>query len=221
MKRIRILGVALLALFALSAVMAVAASAEEGFLPFPKKTGFTVAGGVSTLNTAANLPIVCGKLDASKGTLENDKHGTVTLQWLECTVAGLGANSVGDASKTILAKVLFLVCLINTTTLEFGIAAETDETVKLEVPALPATITVKGRVIGTVLAKAGAKATLFKVDFTGAKGVQNVTKCTDSSGTKEHTLQAESSLGKKLETASQNVESGTVTFEEEVELMDT
>jgi hypothetical protein len=221
MKRIRILGVALLALVALSAVMAVAASAEEGFLPFPKKTGFTVEGGTSTLNTPANLPIVCGKLDASKGTLEKDKHGTVTLQWLECSVAGVAANSAGDAAKTILAKVLFLVCLINPTSLEFGIAAETDETVNLEVPALGVKITVKGRVIGTVLAKANTLATLFKVDFAGSKGVPTVKKCTDSEGTKEHTLTAESSLTKKAETASQEVVGGTVTFEEKVELMDT
>jgi hypothetical protein len=220
MKRIRTLSLALLAIVALSAVTAVAASAEEGFLPLKTK-GFTIEGGKSTLNTAANLPILCGKLDASKGTMEKDKHGTVTLQWLECSVAGIGLNSVGDSSKTVLAKVLLLVCLINTATLEFGIAAETDETITLEAPALGAKIAIKGRVIGTVLAKAGVKAKVFSVDFVGAKGVQNVTKCTDSSGTKEHTLQAESSLGKKLETASEEVEKGTMTFEEEVELMDT
>jgi hypothetical protein len=219
MKRIRILGVALLALFALSAVMAVAASAEEGFLPLKAK-GATVEGKVSTLNTAANLPIVCGKLDPSKGTFSSDKHATGTLQFLECTVAGLAANSVGDASKTILAPVEFLVCLTNSAELKFGIAAEVVGTLNLEVPSLGAKITVKGRVIGEATAKAGAKAKVFTVNYTGAKGVQNVTKCTDSSGTKEHTLQAESSLTKKLETASQNVESGTVTFEEEVELMD-
>jgi hypothetical protein len=220
MKRIRILGASLLMLFAFGSVMAVEAYAEEGFLPLKAK-GFTVEGGKSTLNTAANLPIICEKLDASKGTMEKDKHGTVTLQWLGCSIAGLGFNSAGDAGKTVLAKVLFLVCLINSTTLEFGIAAETDETINLEVPSEGVKIALKGRVISTVLAKAGVKAKVFSVDFVGEKGKQAVTKCTDAEGTKEHTLQAESSLTKKLETASLNVESGKSTFEEEVELMDT
>lgn len=224
MKRIRMLGLALLALFALSAIVAEAASAEAGFLPH-KLTGYTLEGKVSTLNTAGNKPIICSTLDPSTGKLENDKHTSVTLHWLKCTVAGLPANSVTDGSEIILAKVLLLVCLNPENAAgkvlgEFGIAAETDETVNLEVPSLGVKITVKGRVIGLVLAKAKELLKTFNVDFTGAKGVQEVAKCKDGTEVKEHTLQAENSTEKKLETASQNVEKGTVTFEEAQELMD-
>ncbi len=87
MKRTRIMGCALLALFALSGAMAAVASAEEWFLPRTKGK-FTIEGGVSTLNTAANLPFVCSLLDPSKGTLTNDKHATISLHWLKCTVGG-------------------------------------------------------------------------------------------------------------------------------------
>jgi hypothetical protein len=217
MKCIRILGLAVLTLLAL---MAVAASAEEGFVPLAKK-GASMAGGKSTINTAANLPIICQKLDPSKVTFTTHEHSTTgTLLFLECTVAGLAANSLGDAAKTILIPVELLVCLINPAALTFGLAAEVVSTLNVEVPSLGAKVTIKGRAIGEVLAKVGVKAKIYSVDFTGAKGVQSVKACVDSGGTKEHTLQAESSLTKKLETASLDIEKGTLTFEEEVELTD-
>jgi hypothetical protein len=219
MKRIRTLGVSLLILFAFSAIMAVAAYAEEGFLPLKAK-GFTIEGKTTTLNTASNSLIVCGKLDPSKGTFLSDKHATVILQFLECTQSGFAVNSVGDSPKTILAPVELLVCLVNSEKLVFGIDAEIEGTLNLELSGLGVKIAVRGRVIGEATARAGVIAKVFTVNYTGAKGIQNVTKCTDSSGAKEHTLQLEPSLTKKAEMASLNVEKGTMTFEEEVELMD-
>jgi hypothetical protein len=68
---------------------------------------------------------------------------------------------------------------------------------------------------------ASIRAEIYSIDFSGEKGKPAVAKCTDLSGTKEHTLQIESSLTKKLETASEEILSGAMTFEEEMELTDT
>jgi hypothetical protein len=219
MVPIKALGLSILALIPLSTMTTVVASAEEGLLP-NRLTAFWVQGGKSTINTAANLPIVCTILEPSKGVLITDKHSTVLLEWLKCSIAGIALNSAGVGSGEVLAQVLFLVCLIKSNELKFGMAVETDTTLNLESPALGIKITVKGRVIGEVLAKAGTKVEAVALDFTGKEGKQSVTTCTDSNGTKEHTLQVESSLTKKAETASLSIEKGTIFFEEDLELMD-
>jgi hypothetical protein len=218
MKRFRILGIALLALLALGAVMAVAASAEEGFLPNPakEKNKGTISGGKSTLGNAKGT-IICQHLDASPIEFANDKHGTATLKWKECTTAGLAANSLGDEKGIILAKVLLLVCLINSAKLEFGVAAEPDETIHLEAAAAGVLAEVKGLVIGTL---SGAKGKEFTSEFLAPKvGEQTVKECTDAEGKKVHSL-LEALNHEAFATASEEVKGGKIVFEKEVELMD-
>ncbi len=227
MKRIKIMGCALLALFALSATMAAVASAEEGFLPETIRE-FTLEGGVSTLNTKANLPVVCSLLDPIKGTLVNDKHATIVLHWLKCTIGGIPVNSENDKgqSEVILVEVLLLVCLKPENSEgkvlgEFGIAAEVLKApITLEVPSLGVKVKVKGLVIGAVTAGAGVKKLEFPTAFSGELGKQVAVKCHEGTATKEHSLLAESSLTKTDEVASENVAGGKVVFPKEVELMD-
>ncbi len=227
MKRIRIMGCTLLALFALSAVMAATASAEAGFLPRTNPK-FTIEGGLSTLNTAGGLLLSCSSLDPSKGTLANAKHATVALNWLKCTSAGFSFNSENDKgqSGTILIEVLLLVCLKPENSEgkvlgEFGIAAEIDKgPITIEEPSVSEKLKLKGTIIGVVTAKAGEKLSEFKVAFTGEKGKQVVAKCKDGTETKPESLLMESSLTKVNEVASENIAGGEIVFEKEQELMD-
>jgi hypothetical protein len=219
MKRIRIIGLTLLALFALGAVAATVASAEEGLLPLTKK-GAKVEGGLSTLETTGGAAIICLTLDPSTITFTNDKHASGTLHWLHCLAFGFPANSLGDGSAEILVPVLFLICLINSAALTFGVAAEVSK-VHLEVPAAGVLVIVNGLVIGSLGAKAGEKVASTTVSFSGSKGIPTVKECSDSSGTKKHTLTGELNENGKPEAASENVVEGKVTYEEKLELMDT
>jgi hypothetical protein len=222
MKQLKIIGLSLLALLALGAFAASSASAVEGVLPLNKK-GFNVLGGVSKLETS-EATIECKELLSSKGTMENDVHGTATLDWLGCSASGFLAFSLGEKEPKevkealILAKVLVLICLINSASLIFGVYVELDEPVHIHIPTLFTLVVVTGAVIGEVLTKGLAK--LFVGDFVGSKGVQNVKECKDEAGgVKKHSLTS-STNGGAAKPASENVEKGLVQFEEAQELMD-
>jgi len=189
MKSIKLLGLTLLAVFALGAFAAMSASAEEGFLPLTQKTG-NALGGESVLATEKGESIVCEKLDESTITFTNDKHGEGTLHWLNCKLKNLGlaVNSLGDESKVILAKVLFLVCLdpknaAKTLIDNFGVAAEIDTPVHLEVPAIGTLIEVDGTALGAILTTGPAK--LWVMEFKGEKGKQTVTECLEGANVKK------------------------------------
>jgi hypothetical protein len=222
MKRFRSILLALLALLALGALLASTASAVEGILPLKTKD-FLLEGGTSTLATpSTTLPaVICEKLDDSPGVMVNDHHTEITIiHWLGCTAGGLAVNSKGANSKEILVKVVFLVCLINSSTLLFGIAAETSETAVLEIPALGLKIEVKGLVIGHVLPAGEGLAKHFTVDFEGAKGVQTVKEClNEAKEAKKHSLLSKVDAG-VFESASENVNTGLVLFLENMQFMD-
>jgi hypothetical protein len=124
MKRIRILGLAMLALFAFGAVVAATAAAEEkepAGLLFLEKEGPPVkmegTGGTATLETLpGGAKIVCtaNTFKATAG-VKGETHvtlGTVTIDFTGCTFGAEGAIScsseteagVKDAAKTILVE---------------------------------------------------------------------------------------------------------------------
>jgi hypothetical protein len=219
MKRFRILGIALLALCALGTVMSVAASAEEGFLPTPskEKNKGSIKGGKSTIGNA-KATFICTSLDASPAEFEKDKHGTATLKWKGCTSAGIALNSLGDEKGVILAKVLLLLCLINLAKLEFGVAIEPDETIHLEASAAGILGELKGLFIGRL---SSAKGKEFRVTLKASKlGEQEVKECLDAAGTKKGSLE-ESLNHEAFAPESEEVLEGVISFEKEVELMDT
>jgi hypothetical protein len=221
MKSVRLLGLSLLALLALGAFAAATASAEEGFLP--KLASANLLGGTSILLGIGGSEIKCTKLDASTITFTTDEHGTATLKWTGCKAANLfAANSLGDAKEVILAKVLFLVCLDPTNLagklLEpFGFAAETDEPVHLEEPAVGQLQVVTGRVIGTFLTAEGK---LFVAHLNAPKTVPEADLCIKGTETKKHTLTVEENHNGKPEFATEEVLSALIQFAETVKLMD-
>lgn len=226
MKRMKLIGLSLLAIFALGALAVTTASAEEGFLPSPGLAN--VLGGLSTLEIEGGGKITCEKLDETHIeflSLEPDRHAEGTLHWLGCKAENLfKANSLGDKEGEILVPVLLLVCLDTKNAekklvTEFGVLALVVGTTHLEVPAVGTLIEVKGQALASIKAKAGEKLTLFVAEFVGSKGKQNITKCLI--GAKEVTHNLEGSTNHAaFKPASENVAGGLVQFESAVELMD-
>jgi len=216
MKHFRILGLALLALFALSAFAASMASAEEGVL---NPANFTLKGGKQKLINLRNEEIACKEVEGSGKFLtekEKDQHATGTLDFKGCTALGLAANTLGDASGVFLAKVLYLICLTNSSTLLFGILVLALESpVHIEVPSVKQLILVKGFVIGS-LAKAGElKGKEFAVNFTEE---DKPAKCEINGNSFTSTYLA--SVDTKEDIDAFQLGEATVTFAEEVVLMD-
>jgi hypothetical protein len=184
MKRFRIIGLSLLALFALGALAASSASATEGFLPLKVKTFTILSKSGATLEppSAENPPFECKEAKGT-GTFETDSHGKTTLDLEGCTVLTFPANSLGDKGGLVLLPLLFLVCLINSAALTFGIFFELTEPVHVDIPALAGVLlTYEGAFIGELDVKAGVLLKLFELLFHGKKGVQNVKQCVDDAG---------------------------------------
>jgi hypothetical protein len=221
MKRMKLIGLSLLAIFALGAFAVASASAEEGFLPLKVKTA-TALGGESTLSSGGIADIVCKELDDSTITFTNDKTASGTLHWLGCKAGGLfAAKSLGaSGSEEILAPTKFLVCLDakNGTTLvdNFGVAG-TVEKLHLEVPGLGILAIVNGTALGAILTAGPAK--LWSMEFIGKKGVQTITSCKQGETTITHNLTSAENEGTPA-AASENVVGGLLQFTEEQKLED-
>jgi len=156
MKALRILGLSLLALLALGAVMAGGALAEEGVL---EPQNFTIKGGTHKLENLNKESIECTSVTGSgvplpAGEKDRDTHSTGTLDCNGCKSLGFACNTLGDPSGTILVNVLYLLCLINATKLQWGILIQsTEDPVHLEIPGPKVLLLLKGAVIGFLLTK--------------------------------------------------------------------
>jgi hypothetical protein len=100
MARIRLIGLAVLAVFCMSAVGAAAASASEGELVNKEgnalvKNKFTVTSGQGTLETAAGTKIICKK-DTGHGIVTSKTGGELTVLFSGCTSGGLSCKGGKD-----------------------------------------------------------------------------------------------------------------------------
>lgn len=105
MKRLNLLGVVLMAVFALSAFAATAAFALPEHLPKGAWTGKNDGTGKPKLETAAKSVIECGKAKGS-GEDTSDTLGKFTIDFEECKTPSFfnaACNSAGDASGVILS----------------------------------------------------------------------------------------------------------------------
>jgi hypothetical protein len=107
MHRFKILGLALMAVFAVAASTTAIASAEEALPEFLTKTGWTGTSGEGKLLSAG------GEIKCTAGTNEGEmeaskKLGAFILFFTGCKsakpIAGLKCNSEGDAAEVILTK---------------------------------------------------------------------------------------------------------------------
>lgn len=106
MRRLKILGFALMAVFALSVVASASASAEElSFLPEPTAANPVTLEGTSgkgTLETVGKSTVTCTSV-TSLASLTGLKVGTYHLHFKGCKSSGAPCNSVGDEKEVILA----------------------------------------------------------------------------------------------------------------------
>jgi hypothetical protein len=228
MKRLRILGLSLLALFALGAIAANMALAEEGVLP---PTNFKIKGGLQILENLNKEKIECTAVTGTgvpDAVNNKDTHSTGTLDFTGCKSAGFPANTLGDNPETILSEVLYLVCLFGEgTKLDWGVLVEPKNApVHIEVPALKILILVKGAIIGELLTKlAGVllegqpKGKEFGVDFL-KEDVTTRTKCS-LKGLGPWTATYEAGIDTKPDVDAWQVGESDIIFEKEVEFMDT
>jgi len=225
MKRLRILGLSLLALFALGAIAANVALAEEGVLP---PSNFTIKGGAQKLANLNNEKIECASVTGTGVPLpESDTHSTGTLDFTGCKAFGFEAISLGDKGGVILAEVLYLVCLFGEgTKLDWGVLVAPKELpFHIEVPALKELILVKGAIIGELLTKlAGVllegqpKGKEFGVAFLAEDTLTRL-KCS-LKGLGPWTASYEAALDTKPDVDAWQIGESDISFEKEVQFMD-
>jgi hypothetical protein len=177
MRRLTILGAAIVATAALGAIVATTASAATMPDLNPGKEGekFTVTSGPGTLETKSKGSIECGS-DKGRGLLisKTQKEAEVTIDFEKCKAFGIvGAHSLGDPSEVILFHGELVLCYLNKTNKEVGAVLH----------PLPIHIEVGGKlleVIGWVIGRLtpiAEETRKYKISFAESKGVQQFTKC--------------------------------------------
>jgi hypothetical protein len=180
MKRLKVLGLALVAAFALSAVAVASASAAlpefEG--PFPNKVK-TGTSGAGTLETKGGSKITCtsdtfvGEVNAAKEV----KKVVVTFKGCETTILGIKVkcNTAGQAAGVVVTEPIH-------GTLGYTAKPKTGLDLEPEVGTTFATlecggtkVTVKGDVVCEV-SPTNVKTAKFKITCKQTKGVQEWTK---------------------------------------------
>lgn len=199
MRRIQIIGLALVAAFALSAVMAAAASAAgnpefKSSSSFPIKFSSPLTKNPTFLETEKNGQVKCSELE-SKGELAGAREAKeVVVTFKGCEVTGFGGGKCNTAGKgtgiieteKLFAKPVFIEKLTNLTVKqERGLDVFPKEAkgkfAEFSCSTLIGTETLKvegasgtDSVIGTI-AEAEDKVSLnkVKIDFDETKGVQS------------------------------------------------
>jgi hypothetical protein len=114
MKRIKIIGLALVAVFAISAVAAASASAEPEFKPknsaFPVKFSSSSTTNKTKLETEAGRKVECTGLNSSGELTAARKAGSIVVHFTKCKaiLGGLtpACKTTGAAAEEIITKTL-------------------------------------------------------------------------------------------------------------------
>jgi hypothetical protein len=183
MKRVRLLGLALMAVFALGVAAAATASAAPGILFLEKESApveFTGTSGAGELKTPAGTIKCTANTDSGTIGTTGETHpnlGTATITFTGCKekkvetlLACSSENAKGekDAKETILLKGdLHVVELLNAKNeLEAGVAVILLETLLLNCGG--GKVEVRGAAFGLVLASLTADVTAATLDFVAA-----------------------------------------------------
>jgi hypothetical protein len=176
MSRLATAWVMLAAIFGLGATVVVAASAEEGLLPL--KVPLTGTGGTSTLEDTKGNKVSCTSSTLLGTEFATDRTGTFAdLHFKGCKAFGLfGANSVLDETAVVLTGSGTLgICLIDSTTLEFGVFLAFDKTIVIEVPAAKDKVEIKGSLIGAL--SPNNLGEVKTATFSVTKGMAGIKEC--------------------------------------------
>jgi hypothetical protein len=145
LKRSAGLLVIALALFAVAATAASAANPE--FLDNVTGNTFTAKSGKGELKGAA--PIICQKdlITLENGKVTGAKTISTVVDFEECTVAGLAAQSLSDTEGKILVTATGELCYINAKEKHVGVLLKITP-VHIEIPSIGQLVEVTGTVLG-------------------------------------------------------------------------
>ena len=175
MRRLKMSGVVIAAVLALTALAAVTASTATAALPefLPASGFFHSSSGAGTLEEGGQPAIECTK-DTDSGSITGAKTATVSIDFTGCSALFIaGANSLGDKSGTILTGGTGTLCYLNASKKEVGIAIKI-ATLHIEVAGKLLIVT--GTVIGKV-EPVNSKSKTGKIVLKQSKGKQEFTKC--------------------------------------------
>jgi hypothetical protein len=156
-----------LAVVALSAVLASAASALPAFNP--GAFTFTGESGTGTLTTLSGFTITCKSDTILEGSVSGGTTFTVgDVHFKGCTFLGLEVNTKGDAAGIILlGKLKGSVCYISKAEKKVGAFLELEKTVVIE--AVGSKSEVKGSLVGE-LKPVNTKTKAYTLVFSQSKG---------------------------------------------------
>jgi hypothetical protein len=189
MHKLKVLGLAFIAVFALSAVASATASAAQPKVlaeAFPVK--YTATSNEALLEASSiAAPIKC-LTSTSEGELTNEVIGTFHIHFEKCTLEGEECHGLGEAAGVILAlgkiEVVFLK-LGTGTGLTVGVLFTTEE-VHIECKFLSILLRVKGTLVGSIT-PTNTKTKSFIPVVEQSKGNNKIVKYFNAAGTEEGT----------------------------------
>jgi hypothetical protein len=177
MRRVKLIGVAILAVVALSAVVSASASAAAPEFK-PAEGKITATSGLSILQIKGGNAIFECEKDILTITITGAKTTTFDWDFYGCKVDGIfEGNSPGDAAGTILIDGTDTLCKISGTRIGDALAIT------------PVTVEVAGKhseVEGTVIGEVtptGKKTLTGELILEQSGGAQKITKCEGETGT--------------------------------------
>ena len=180
MKRIRMIGLCLVAVFAMSSLLAASASAAlpEFSGPFPKAD--TAKSGKLHLETVGKIAANC-TASTQTGEVLGPKTGTVTIRSTGCEAVGFKCNTAGAATGEIVTSGLGVTLgYINQAKKEVGLALASPPSGApfAEITCGPFTVVEIGSVIGVIkpINKTVKVSKHFTVTFKQSKGKQKPSK---------------------------------------------
>lgn len=195
MRHVKILGVMLVTMVALSGIASATALAEEPeFTPGAAGTKFTGTGGKGKLEVKGEAPVECEKTAASGEIVgATKKEASATVTFSECTAFFFfGAHTLKDAEGIIKVKAHLKLCIIKFgAPLEVGVLTKLDEPAHIEVAGKLLAVT------GDQVAKitpVGKKTKTFELVYAQAGGVPKPAGCAKLNAKKESETENETYL---------------------------
>lgn len=211
MQRRTIIGMAIIAVLALSAIASAGASAAEpnvtllGTETFP--VTFSGTSGKGVLETVAGTTVKCEK-DKSSGSITSATAGTSKITFEECKSSGFACNTTGQGSGIIVSEGTTKLVYDALTTLGVALLMTVKETV------FECTAFVKVKVKGTILIlinPINKETTAFELIVKQSKGVPADNKYWEGGVEKKPKLESSIDGGAFEESADESAENKITT----------
>jgi hypothetical protein len=219
MHRIRLMGLALIAVFAMGAIAATAAMAEKPEFSPPEKNVFSTSGGKAKFEQKEGIAPVSAEKSTGKGEVTNAKEGTFD-ELFENTTVPLGGKATGLEDKTVgsvLVKGTFKLGYLDAAKTKVGVVFKIIET-HFEAEKLITLVSVRGAAIGQIT-PLNTKTKVFTVELTGAGGVQTFTEILNATNSGFEKFKLESEINGGAFTQSDEVTTVKITTTKEASIV--